>query len=170
MRYIDSRSIGAISSIAAIGLGTSLVTGSGMFSLLFGSKKDRKLSKSQRKKIARRRYRRFVDNIVMHHKRLHDRNREITIKIIKSRILDKHKKKAKQFPVLAKEPQIKWQDRFDSKGKASSMRERIEARRVRARSRWLTVSSLQNQSENPKNPENPNPNPMSPYSENPALF
>ena len=146
MRYIDSKSIGAISSVLTVGGGLSLAAGSGVFSMLFGAGKGKGLSKTQQKKLSRRRRRRFVDNIVMHHKRLHDRNREVSINLVKSRLMDK--KNAKIKPKLSKnKTHIKWQDRLEVKEKTQSMRERVNARRVRANSRWLSSISMSNKCE-----------------------
>lgn len=156
MRYIDSKSIGAISSVGTAGLASSLVVGSGMFSMLFGAGKSKGLSRAQRKKLSRRRRRRFVDNIVMHHKRQHDRNREISINLVKSRIVKKKKIKEKiKLAKIAKSPQLKWKDRFDSKDRTLSMRERVKARRLRAQSRWLSTISKSHGFDNiPKVPPN----------------
>jgi hypothetical protein len=67
--------------------GKSLTKGAGVYSLLFGAAGLKGMSKAQRKKRGRRRFRLFVDNIIMHHKRLHDRNRQIVIDLARTRVL-----------------------------------------------------------------------------------
>ncbi len=97
------------------------------------------LSRSKRRKLANRRRRRFTDNIVMHHKRLHDRNREIVISSAKTRALAK--KLAAKQPSSAPDVR-KWRDKVGGiKDRGAMIRGRVDARRMRARSRWLSVAS-----------------------------
>ena len=49
--------------------------------------------KRKRKKAARKKYRFFIDNIIMHHRRLHQRNRDVVLDKIK--LLEKEKRKQK---------------------------------------------------------------------------
>lgn len=106
------------------------------FSLVRGSRKSR-LTRAQRRKMMNRRQRWFTDNIIMHHKRLHDRNREIVVSSVRTRVLAK--KLAAASP--ATNVQRKWRDRVDTRDRGLSIRGRIDARRSRARSRWLSVST-----------------------------
>lgn len=108
---------------------------SALFSLIKGPRKSR-LSRAQSRKMMNRRRRWFTDNIIMHHKRLHDRNREIIVASTRERVLAKK--------AAANSPQIsasrKWRDRVDStKERGHAIRGRIDARRSRARSRWVSV-------------------------------
>lgn len=106
------------------------------FSLVRGSRKSR-LTRAQRRKLMNRRRRWFTDNIIMHHKRLHDRNREIVVSSARTRVLTK--KLAASTPDAA--PERKWRDRVDTRDRGRTIRGRIDARRMRARSRWLSVSA-----------------------------
>ncbi len=103
------------------------------------------LSRSQRRKVANRRRRWFVDNIIMHHKRLHDKNRQTTIENIRKRALEKREALKKRPPSFQQSllidregPQI-WRDKVNLKERSTSARERIESRRLRARSRWASL-------------------------------
>ncbi len=125
------------------------------FSLAKGPRKTR-LTRAQRRKSINRRRRWFTDNIIMHHKRLHDRNREIVISSARTRVLAK--KAAASAP---RGESHKWRDRVEStKSRGQTLRGRIDARRARARSRWLSVQDINN--------ERPSPNPtmFSAYSSN----
>lgn len=136
MKYIEPSSIGAISSVLG---GAPRVSGFGLFSMLLGFSKKRGLTKAQRKKMARRRYRMFVDNIIMHHKRLHDKNREITINLAKAKTPIKEKEKPKLQSVLTKDNQTKWRDKASVRERTLKLRGRVDARRIRARSRWVSI-------------------------------
>ena len=115
------------------------------------SRRGPTISRSARRRVANRRRRWFVDNIIMHHKRLHDQNREIAISNVRKRLLEKKEALKKQSLSLAVQksqpsrtpPQgesTKWRERFDGKDRGLSVRGRIDTRRIRARSRWLSVS------------------------------
>jgi len=106
------------------------------FSLIRGSRRSR-LTRARRRKMMNRRQRWFTDNIIMHHKRLHDRNREIVVSSVRARVLAK--KLAASSPAVNVER--KWRDRVDTKDRGLSIRGRIDARRARARSRWLSVAT-----------------------------
>ena len=108
------------------------------FSFVRGPRKAR-LTRSQKRKMANRRRRWFTDNIVMHHKRLHDRNREIVVASAKTRALAK---KLSAGQAQQPEPSRKWRDRVDTRDRGKTIRGRIDARRSRARSRWLSVAQM----------------------------
>lgn len=137
MRYIDSTSIGAVSSM--LKGSTTLPAGSGMYSLLFGAAGLRSMSKSKRKKMSRRRFRMFVDNIILHHRRLHNRNRQITIDLARSRILNKDKNREKAKAELARKKKNKWREKYAKHHRAVEIKERINARRIRAKSSWTAL-------------------------------
>ncbi len=107
-----------------------------LFSLIKGPRKSR-LTRAQRRKTLNRRRRWFTDNIIMHHKRLHDRNREIVVASVRAKVLAK--KAAASSGGLAA-PSHKWRNRTEgSKERGVNIRGRIDARRARARSRWISV-------------------------------
>lgn len=108
------------------------------FSFVRGPRKAN-LTRAQKRKLASRRRRWFTDNIIMHHKRLHDRNREIVVASAKTRALAK---RITAGQTQQPDPSRKWRDRVETKDRGSIIRGRIDARRVRARSRWLSVKEM----------------------------
>ncbi|MBU6140894.1 MAG: hypothetical protein KGP29_05020 [Proteobacteria bacterium] len=103
------------------------------------------LSRRGMRKLANRKRRRFVDNIIMHHKRLHDKNRQSIISNARTRALARRNQNKKDEPSLAKSSESGRED-LKAKYSTSSLKERgaklrghVDARRIRARSRWLTV-------------------------------
>lgn len=104
-------------------------------------------SRRKARKIANRRRRTFVDNIIMHHKRLHDQNRHIVIINARERALMKKKQesvKNNNLEKIKKEKELRSQykrlsDRPDLKSRASEIRSRISSRRIRAQSRWASI-------------------------------
>jgi len=104
------------------------------FSLMRGSRRKR-LTRAQRRKLANNRRRWFTDNIIMHHKRLHDRNREDAIASAKSRIMANKLSDGEETLAAPKQ----WRERFDVRDRGRTVRGRVDARRMRARSRWMSV-------------------------------
>ncbi len=105
------------------------------------------LSRRLRRKNANIRRRWFVDNIILHHKRLHDKNRELAVVKAREQAIarrDALKKKQELALERAKNPQKeqerKWRELVELREKSSSIRGRIDTRRMRARSRWLSIS------------------------------
>lgn len=111
------------------------------------------LSRSTRRKIINRRKRWFVDNIIMHHRRLHEKNRQTTVDDMRKKALEKREALKKRQPTLQealsinKDGPIKWSEKVDIKKRSLEARDRINSRRSRAKSRWLTVGSLIGNSE-----------------------
>ena len=62
-------------------------------SMFFGRKKG--MTKAQLKKLMMRRRRMFVDTVIMHHERLHNKNRQDVIDKTKEKISEKPKSKVK---------------------------------------------------------------------------
>lgn len=94
----------------------------------------------------------FVDNIIMHHRRLHEQNREMTVKMAKE-IMRSYNKPKKQAPgkhqtralasrskpkTIQKSPDL-WRDRAAIRERTKSIRGLIDLHRTRARSRWVSV-------------------------------
>lgn len=103
-----------------------------------------RFEKRQLRKIRNARRRWFVDNIIMHHKRIHDQNNKLK--------LDKSKENIK----LNKNPKINrgnislisksrndccenWQNNLLLKERGRKIRGRIDSRKIRARSRWVSI-------------------------------
>ncbi|MBU6338787.1 MAG: hypothetical protein KGQ36_02315, partial [Rickettsiales bacterium] len=98
------------------------------------------LSRSARRKIINRRKRWFVDNIVMHHKRIHDKNRQTTVDDMRKKALEKREALKKRQPTLQealsinKDGPIKWSEKVDLRKRSLDARDRINSRRARAKS------------------------------------
>ena len=138
MRYSDATSINKAMSLVGSSA-IDIASGSNPFFSAFNFAR-KGLTKAQRKKLARRRYRMFVDNIIMHHKRIHDRNREIAINNAKALGKKEKPKEGRPRTVISPRRQDhKWRDRFNSRQNISLIRERISSRRMRAESRWKTI-------------------------------
>lgn len=104
-------------------------------------KKGKRLSRSSRRKLRNRRRRWFTDNIIMHHKRLHDKNRQIVIASARTKVMSR--KLARNKPDGPAIPESrKWRDRVEVRDRGRIIRGRVSARRSRARSRWLSVSDI----------------------------
>lgn len=118
-----------------------------LFNHVRRSRHRRGLNRRQLRKISNRTRRRFVDNIILHHKRLHDHNRQIIISKARIRSLSKQKPTTKHHPSLTKDlSRDRDSNEFTSRYNSSSLKERgialrgmVDARRLRARSRWLSV-------------------------------
>ncbi len=113
----------------------------------FVRRASRGASRRQTRRDMNRRRRWFVDNIIMHHKRLHDRNRELIVNNVRAKVLAK--KQAAQKNSLSVESKqksqdqsTKWRDRNPSvKERSVALRGMVDARRLRARSRWLSIAN-----------------------------
>jgi hypothetical protein len=91
------RNIELASDIVSIASGQVPVNlGFRLFSTFFGRKKG--LTKAQMKKLMMRKRRMFVDNVIMNHKRLHDKSREKIIDETKAKISSKPSKKKLNMP------------------------------------------------------------------------
>jgi hypothetical protein len=105
-------------------------------------RKSRKLSNSKR--------RWFVDNIIMHHKRLHERNRAILITNARSRALARRKEQQEKSLALNaslrknQDQSTKWRDKFSIKERGIELRQRTQAKRSRAMSRWRAIADSTN--------------------------
>ncbi len=110
-----------------------------------GRGKGKRISRAQRRKLTNRRRRWFVDNIVMHHKRLHDKNRQNAIDSIRKKALEKREALKKRTPtfkealLLDREGPSIWRDKVNLKERSSSARDRIKMRELRAKSRWASL-------------------------------
>jgi hypothetical protein len=109
--------------------------------------RGRGMSRRQMRKSSNRKRRWFVDNIIMHHRRLHDRNREIVISNVRARVearkkLEK-KKLEKSQNSLARGPSPSHQTRVRNvvnlKERAAELRGSVDARKTRARQRWISL-------------------------------
>jgi hypothetical protein len=142
MDFVSLTNIGA-SSLSASGiLGSPLVHHligheimHSFFSMIRG-KKGKKLTRAQRRKLMNSRRRWFTDNVIMHHKRIHDKNRQIVVSSAKDRAMSK---KLGRGTKMAPSNSTRWRDRVDIHDRGLTIRGRIDARRLRARSRWLSV-------------------------------
>jgi len=106
------------------------------------------LSRRMKRKNANVRRRWFVDNIILHHKRLHDKNRELSVSRIREQALAKRDALKNQQSLslqratqsLKKDDTKRWREMVELKERSNNISGRIDNRRLRARSRWLSVS------------------------------
>lgn len=104
-----------------------------------------RFNKRQLRKLRNSRRRWFVDNIIMHHRRIHDKQD----KLIKSRQINnlaKNKDESRNKKIITYNPRKKdfncknsWQENYLLKERGQKIRGRIDARRLRARSRWVSI-------------------------------
>lgn len=103
------------------------------------------LSRREIRKASNRKRRWFVDNIIMHHRRLHNRNREAIVNNARNRVLARREALEQKSSSLQNQPQknhdekTKWRDAADMKNRGQIIRGRIDSRKLRARSRWLSA-------------------------------
>lgn len=139
MRYIDTRSISSVPNIlekyhSKQHRSRHALHNVGLHSLL-NSRKKKRLTKAQRKRIANEKSRKFIANIVMHHQYLHQDNRKKVIEREKARILTNIVARPISKSVLQLQ-------REEGSGKSrvnfslSRAKDRVYARRLRSRSRW----------------------------------
>lgn len=80
----------------------------------------------------------------MHHRRLHQKNREIALDPPEKEIKQRKKLKRKKEKDKEKETKLgrkkEWQSNDQLKHRGTIITGRIDARRLKARSRWLSVS------------------------------
>jgi uncharacterized protein (DUF305 family) len=110
------------------------------------TRKKRGLSRAQMRKMTNRRRRQFVDNIIMHHQRLAKMNRQTIAGNARERAMARREKIKRKDNLQRdknseKEQEIrkKWQGGVSLKERGQRIRGTIDARRTRARSRWLTI-------------------------------
>ena len=104
------------------------------------------ISRRESRKSMNRRRRWFVDNIILHHKRLHDRNRAVVISNARTRALAK-RKVPERNPLSLQASSLqhdrdggtKWRNAVNLKERGVSLRGTTDSKRLRARSRWLSV-------------------------------
>jgi hypothetical protein len=102
-------------------------------------------SRRKARKIANRRRRNFVDNIIMHHKRIHDHNRNIVVNNARERALLKKKQLENKANINLsrieknKNQYRNWRERPTIKSQSLEIRSRINSRKVRAQSRWASL-------------------------------
>jgi len=108
--------------------------------------RKRGFSRRQMRKSSNRKRRWFVDNIIMHHRRLHNRNRELIIGNARSKVVARHEAKKKALALshqrLQKDQKpTQWRDMAQAqvKERGSLLRNRVEARKTRAQQRWMTI-------------------------------
>ena len=89
-------------SLASGNLPSSLLFRMG--SVFFGRKK--RMTKAQLKKLMMRRRRMFVDNVIMHHQRLHNQNRQDAIDKTKEKISGRAPSKTKPQSAPKTSPQL----------------------------------------------------------------
>jgi len=126
------------------------VVGHALGHILYGfikrNRKKRGLSRAQMRKMTNRRRRQFVDNIIMHHQRLAKMNRQTIAgnareRAVARRETIKRKDDLQRDRNSEREQEIrkKWRGGTSLKERGQIIRGAIDTRRIRARSRWLTI-------------------------------
>ncbi len=117
-----------------------------LYGFIKRNRKRRGLSRAQMRKMTNRRRRQFVDNIIMHHQRLAKMNRQTIVGNARERAMARREKtqrkadmKKDQTFEKQQESRKKWQGGVSLKERGQKIRGTIDARRTRARSRWLTI-------------------------------
>ena len=115
------------------------------FSLAKGPRKTR-LTRAQRRKSINRRRRWFTDNIIMHHRRLQEINRQKLISSTRERALARKKNLLnrslqKSKPKARPEINRTWQNGLSMRDRGLKIRGSVDTRKIRVRSRWLTVTN-----------------------------
>jgi hypothetical protein len=105
----------------------------------------RRASRGASRRLTRRdmnrRRRWFVDNIIMHHKRLHDRNRELIVNNVRAKVLARKKALEKDPATITRDQRnAKWREKDSLKERGVVLRGRVDARLLRARSKWLSIA------------------------------
>ena len=107
-----------------------------------------KLSRRVVRKLANRKRRRFIDNIIMHHKRLHDRNREAAVGNARLRALARHKKlknpSLQSTSLHHERNNVKKQSAtsLTLKERAKALRSKTDSKKLRAQSRWASIMRM----------------------------
>ena len=133
----------------------------------------RGLSRREMRKIVNRKRRWFVDNIIMHHQRIHHKNRQTLISNARNRAIEKRKEKPNNFKEIIKNKESKqsqypfrnreddyydytennenkknnsysYEDKENYQEKGLIIRSRLDAKKIRARTRWLTLLNEKN--------------------------
>ncbi len=106
---------------------------------LIRKSKGKKLSRSQRRKFFNKRRRWFTDNIIMHHRRIHEKNRHLVLNP-QQEVVKKQKKKRK-LNLQRRDKKTKEHNQKEIIHRGLVLKGRVDAKRLKARSRWLTVST-----------------------------
>ena len=117
-----------------------------LYGFIKRNRKRRGLSRAQMRKMTNRRRRQFVDNIIMHHQRLAKMNRQTIVGNARERAMARREKTQRKVDLhkdqtfeKEQEARKKWQGGVSLKERGQKIRGTIDARRTRARSRWLTI-------------------------------
>ncbi len=119
-----------------------------LYSYISRAGRRRGMSRREMRKTMNRKRRWFVDNIIMHHKRLHDQKRASIISNARERALAK--KEAAKKSALSSQRSLspqqgqdnlnRWRNNVSLRERGAEIRGRVDARRLRARSRWLSIA------------------------------
>ena len=101
-------------------------------------------NRRQIRKSSNRKRRWFVDNIIMHHKRLHDRNREIVVGNVRARVMARKQAERKILPKpsttsLRRDSGTRWREMVELKDRGNDLRNRVKAKQIRAKHRWVSL-------------------------------
>lgn len=123
------------------------IAGHALFHAFFSysrARRRRGVNRRKMRKATNMKRRWFVDNIIMHHRRLHAQNRQIIVNNARQRAMQKKKdlQLSGERQSFARQQQQKRPDqKQDFKTRINSMRGRVDEHRARTRSRWLSVTA-----------------------------
>ena len=137
------------------GEGARFAVSSLLYSKIYRSARRSGYSRSKARKMANRRRRCFVDNIIMHHKRIHDHNRKLVISSARDRAVARKKEMEKQnsnqelshtktSTSQTRYTHQRWTQKTNLKSKAVEVRTRLHSKKTRAESRWAALIESQN--------------------------
>lgn len=112
------------------------------------SRRRRGVNRRKMRKASNMKRRWFVDNIIMHHRRLHAQNRQLIVSNARQRALQKKKglqlsQEQQSFVRQQQKRNPEQGSKQDFRTRIEKMRGRVDDRRARARSRWLTVTKVE---------------------------
>lgn len=124
------------------------IAGYSLMHMLYSHSRTPKLSRFNRRQLRQLRNRRrrwFVDNVVMHHKRMHDQDRDLVVNKAKERLKMRKKyvkdksKVVRYIEYSKKEQGNSWSQSVLMKERGGEIRGRIQTRKIRARTRWASI-------------------------------
>ncbi|MBL6665039.1 MAG: hypothetical protein ISQ34_04255 [Rickettsiales bacterium] len=122
-----------------------------LYSKIYRSARRSGHSRSKARKLANRRRRYFVDNIIMHHKRIHDHNRKLVVSSARDRAVARKKemehavrnKELKKTAQKSRYEHQRWTQKPDIKARSMEIRNRLQTKRARTDSRWAALIESQ---------------------------
>ena len=139
----NSNSVDPISSLLGLGGSRAQPRGAGLFSMIFGGSRKKKLTRAQRRKRAMRKRRQFVDVVIMHHQRLHEGERQTIKSLIKRKKAEKALREKRTKQDLERKQKNKWREKHAKNSRAVELLERVRAKRPKTKTTWKDIMEAQ---------------------------